>query len=87
MDQYIYIFRHVIHKLQVKVYLHSERFRLKFCWESVTLRVLDVLLFSTENQMEPLVPNVISYDTRPTRLTLALYTFSLETTRQTSWLV
>ena len=36
---------------------------MKFCWESVTLRVLDVLLFSTEIQMEPLVPNVINYYT------------------------
>ena len=45
-------------------YLHSERFRLKFFRESVTLRgFLALLLFSAEFQMEPLAPNVIFYYT------------------------
>ena len=35
--------------LQVKAYLHSERFRLKFCHESVTLRRFWLSCFSRQN--------------------------------------
>ena len=55
-------------KFQIKVYLYSERFRLKFLKGHITW-VLAVLHFAAEFQMEPLAPNTVSYDTgqTPTR--------------------
>ena len=55
-------------RVQVKAYLHSERFRLKFCRNIVintthNTWVLAVLLFSAEFQMEPQPPNAIYYCT------------------------
>ena len=52
----------IVQGVQVKVYLYSERFRLKFCRESVTW-VSTVWLFSAEFQMKPLASNVIYYYT------------------------
>ena len=50
--------------VQVKAYIHSQRFRLKFYRESVTLRgFLAVLLLSAEFQIEPLAFNAIYYCT------------------------